>query len=408
MIKKLQIKFVVIIMSIMTAVLLAVFGAINYTMYKSTTQQSQFEMQKLANNDGIMKNGLRPNFKDDNIAEQLILSRPAMPQVNFSVKLDDNSTITDIISDRYHNYTEEEISEYLTYALESEDTSGSAGSFKYLIVSKPYGQIVVFLDNSMQENSAARLFWITVFVGLASWIVIFLIAILLSKWAIKPVKKAYEAQKRFVADASHELKTPLTVISANVDVLQADFEGNKWLQFIKAETLRMSELVNNLLYLAKSDASEHTYTMLEFNLSEAVTNAVLPFESSCYEANKHLSLNVKDDIMYKGDEHRIMQVVIILMDNAIKNSSENGDISVSLTTANGKRCISVYNTGTPLADDVKAKLFDRFYRGDSSRDRNNGGYGLGLSIAKTIVDAHKGKIIVENEHDKGVRFTVQL
>lgn len=407
MIKKLQVKFVVIIMSIMTAVLLAVFGAINYTMYQSTTRQSQFEIQKLADSDGLMKSGARPNFKD-NMDKTVLPSFPTMPQANFSVKLSDDGTISDIISDRNHDYTQEEIAEYLAYALQNGDNTGKAGNFNYLISKKDYGQIVVFLDNSMQENSATRLFWITVIVGLSSWLLIFFIAIFLSKWAIKPVQKAYEAQKRFVADASHELKTPLTVISANIDVLTPDFEGNKWLQFIKAETIRMSELVNNLLYLAKSDASEHAYIMHEFNLSEAVTNAVLPFESSCYEANKHLSLEIRDDVLYKGDERRIMQVVIILMDNAIKNASESGNIKVSLSIVNGKRCITVYNDGIPLPDEVKTKLFDRFYRGDSSRDRNNGGYGLGLSIAKTIVDAHKGRIVVENVQDTGVGFSVQL
>lgn len=407
MIKKLQIKFVIIIMSIMSVVLVGIFGAVNITMYNSTNKQTTDMLKKIADSDGLMK-GFKPNMLNSPNDPPPDERREPIPQTNFSVKLDSVSNVIEIISDRNQSYTEDEISAFLEAALKSGNSYGSTGTLKYLIQQKSYGKIVVFLDNSIQASSAMRLFWITLIVGIVSLTVIFSVSLYLSRWAITPVKKAYEAQKRFVADASHELKTPLTVISANADVLSTELCDNKWLQFIMAETARMSELVNNLLYLAKSDASESVYSMEEFDLSNAVTGASLPFESLCYEANKMLTLDIDEDIICKGDEQKLCRVAIILLDNAVKHANENGKITVSLTQQGSKKIISVHNTGQGIASEDKTKLFDRFYRGDSSRARQTGGYGLGLSIAKAIVDGHKGKITVESEKDKGAKFTVIL
>lgn len=405
MIRKLQIKFVIIIMAIMIAVLICIFGAMNIIMLNSTNERTVDTLKKIAEHDGKMRGGGMLKPPDDTLLPKW--DEPP-PQLNFSVKISDKGTITEVLSDRNQIYTEEEVGEYVTKAVHSGKTMGSIGTFKYYIEQKPYGKIVVFVDNSMQLSSTIRLFWISIVVGFIALIAIFIISLYLSRWAIKPVEKAYEAQKQFVADASHELKTPLTVISANADVLLSEIEDNKWLRFIKSETRRMSELVNNLLYLAKSDAVEDKYTSCEFDLSNSILGTVLPFESVCYENHKTLSLDIKEGIQYKGDEQRLMQVVIILLDNAIKNSDENGTIKVSLLSQKGKKIISVYNTGEGILETDRAKIFDRFYRGDSSRARQTGGYGLGLSIAKTIIKAHKGKLTVESENGRWALFIATL
>lgn len=407
MIKKLQIKFMVIIMSIMAVVIFGIFVTINLTMYQSTHLQSINMMKRIAENDGLIKNAgkLNPIKTVDSGSES---DFAPIPQINFSIKLDKDGQIIEVISDRTQNYTQQEVTEYLKHAQAFQKATGTAGGLKFLIAQKPYGEIIVFLDNSMQASATIRLFWVTLFVGLASLVVIFFISLHLSSWAIKPVKDAYEAQKRFVADASHELKTPLTIISANADVLSGEIGTNKWLGFIKTESLRMGELVNNLLYLAKSDASENTYQMVEFDLSDAIISTILPFESSCYESRKQLVLDIPPQITITGDRQRLMQVLIILLDNALKNTTDQAEIKISLALQNSKKMISVYNTGDGLSKEDENKIFDRFYRGDSSRARQTGGYGLGLSIAKTIVDAHKGKISVENQPGQGVKFTVTL
>jgi len=170
----------------------------------------------------------------------------------------------------------------------------------------------------------------------------------------------------------------------------------------------MALLVNDLLYLAKADSTENVYHMSDFDLSNIVMSASLPFESVAFESSKTLTFEIQEGIYYKGDESRIKQVIVILLDNAIKNANENGDVKVSLSVQNGKKVITVYNTGEGVDEEEAKKLFKRFYRGDSSRARETGGYGLGLSIAKTIVDAHKGKITIEGEKGKWVSFIVTL
>lgn len=403
MIKKLQTKFVIIIMSMMTVTFFCILAAVNYTMYRTTEGQTMEMMRHVASSDGVMRGkGGKLGAKPQNDEP------PPVPQTNFCVKLDENGAVTELITDRNQVYTEDEINEYLQRALASGKKSGALDTLKFLITDRPYGSIAVFFDNSLQISAAVRLFWVTFFAGGASLIVIFFIALYLSGRAIKPVKEAYEAQKRFVADASHELKTPLTVISANADVLSGELGENKWLSFIKAEAQRMGGLVNNLLYLAKTDASESAFETEKFSLSDAVISAVLPFESVCYEKNKKLTLSVEENISFKGDERKLSQVTAILMDNAVKNADDGGEIKVTLCEQGGRRLLTVYNTGAGIAPESLTKIFDRFYRADDSRERETGGFGLGLSIAKTIVEAHKGKIWAESEQGKSARFIVAL
>lgn len=405
MIKKLRIKFICIIMTILTVVLLCIFGAINITMYKSTNRQTLETLTRIAHNDGQMRPVGRLDFPID--APRDSMEYPT-PQLNFSVKLDTEGNILEILSDRSQVYAPSDVQNYLDTALQSNTTYGNIGNLKYLSMNKDYGQIIVFLDNSMQINATARLFWITLTISCISLIAIFIIALFLSDWAIKPVKKTYEAQKLFIADASHELKTPLTIISANVDVLVSNMGESKWLSFIKEEVLRMSQLVNNLLYLAKSDAAQNAYALVEYNLSEVLNNVALPFESTCFEEHKKLTFGIQENVIHKGDKHRLAQVIVILLDNAVKNTNENGEIVLSLYQQNGKKVITVYNTGHGITPLEKEKIFDRFYRGDSSRERKTGGYGLGLPIAKTIIDAHKGKILVDSEYGQWAKFTILL
>lgn len=404
MIRELQIKFVVIIMVIMTIVLLCIFGLINVSMIQSGERQSIGIMREIARNEGAISYNRNP--RDPSLSFEK--NRLPMPQTFFTVKLNYNNEILGIISSKNLNLTDEEIVTLVNTVFKNEKNLGKQENFHYLVEPKPYGSIVVFLDNSIEMNMIYRLFWISVGIGFISLVIIFFVAIYLSSWAIKPVKKAFNAQKQFVADASHELKTPLATIATNVDVLSNEMGQNKWLDYIQMEVQRMNVLVNNLLYLAKADSVENIYQRNEFDLSNAMMSACLPFESVAYENTKNLLLDIPEHAYYTGDENRIKQVVAILVDNAIKNSNENGQIKVSLIQHNGKRIITVYNTGDGIDEKEKEKIFIRFYREDSSRVRKTGGYGLGLSIAKTIIDAHKGKITMEGEKGKWISFIVTL
>lgn len=403
MIKKLQIKFILIIMMIMTTVLLLIFGSINISMFKSGEKQSIRMMHDIAlNNGGI------PFRKAPSDPNPIPPDKMPLPQTYFSAKLNNNNELIDIILDKNLSLSQDEIKILIESVTKKNISIGKLNGFHFLVQPKEYGKIIVFLDNSMENNMNYRLLWTTIGIGSASLFVIFIVALFLSSWATKPVKIAFELQKQFIGDASHELKTPLTVIATNADVLSNEIGKNQWLEYIKTEVERMSSLVNNLLYLTKADSMDNVNQMVEFDLSNAMMSCCLPFESVAYENSKNLTLDIAQNIYYLGDESRIKQVVVILLDNAIKNSNENGEIRVSLKIYNNKKVITVFNTGEGIDEKDKEKIFERFYRSDSSRARETGGYGLGLSIAKTIIEAHKGKIFIKCEKGKNISFIVTL
>ncbi len=235
---------------------------------------------------------------------------------------------------------------------------------------------------------------------LAALLLVFLISLFFANRAIRPIKEAWDKQNRFIADASHELKTPLTTINTNADVLLAHGDSTinsekKWLMYIKDEAARMAELTGDLLYLARMDCGADDGTELaEISFSQAAESVILTYEAVIYEKNLSFTDEVEDDVYILGDESRIKQLVLILLDNAVKYTETGGEISLSLKKAEGKARLTVRNSCEKPLDDEK--IFDRFYREDESRARSAGGYGLGLAIAKSITELHKGTIKLAN------------
>lgn len=272
---------------------------------------------------------------------------------------------------------------------------------------------LILLDRSIEISTLQRLMVSFIFIACAGLIIVFFLSLFLANWAIKPIELAWNKQKQFIADASHELKTPLTVISTNVDVVLStpnDYIQNqeRWLKYIKLETSRMSKLVNELLYIAKSDSNEIKMEMSEFDISNTVSGLCLVFEPLAFEAQRELVCDISPRLKLFGDEDRIKQLFTILIDNAIKYSIIGTTISVSLFINNQGRvkfCIS--NKCEELTEENISKLFDRFYRVDSSRNSGTGGNGLGLNIARTIAEAHNGTVNVNYNYGM-ISFTVTL
>ncbi|MDD6085178.1 MAG: HAMP domain-containing sensor histidine kinase [Oscillospiraceae bacterium] len=300
--------------------------------------------------------------------------------------------------------------EYLAYtALNSDKVSAIVNNYQYYKAEKSYGYVLVYTNKSSENALMRKMLMISILVTVAAMLVLLGIAVILSNWTVKPVKEAFVKQKQFISDASHELKTPLTVISANADLLEEEIGENKWLGYIKGQTERMRTLVYELLDLSRMDAAkEPEKVFTEFSLSEAVTNAALPFESSAFEQNKNLQINIQDGILYTGNEKQIKQLTAIFIDNAIKYSNEKGNIIVTLRKEKERPVLEFFNTGCTIKDDEREKIFERFYRSDSSRARQTGGYGLGLAIAKSIMDSHKMKISVNSIENAWIRFTINL
>lgn len=277
------------------------------------------------------------------------------------------------------------------------------------------GYDIVFLDRAIELSTLNRLLIIFIGIGSIGLIILFGLSWLLASWAITPIADAWDKQKQFIADASHELKTPLTVIATNTDVILANYEDTvqnqaKWLNYIKSETSRMSKLVADLLYIAKTDVNEVAMVMNEFNLSHTVLGICLVFESVAFEKGKLLDTNIDEEISFKGDEDRIKQLITILIDNAIVHSNDNADIMVTLKRDNKDKIkLSVSNTnGEDIPKGMENRLFERFFRVDKARNRSNGSHGLGLNIAQSIVKNHNGTITVTSTPNHLVTFTITL
>jgi signal transduction histidine kinase len=234
---------------------------------------------------------------------------------------------------------------------------------------------------------------------------LFFIVWALSFKVFSPIKEAFFKQKQFISNASHELKTPLTIISANADVLSQDVD-NQWLQNIKDQANRMNDLVADMLSLAKIDEGKIRIKKEKFNISQIVLGSSLPFDAVAFEKGKTLTLNVEDNIEYFGDIQSVKNIVNILIDNAVKHADNGGDVNLTLKKESTKIVLSVFNTGSQIPDDDVDKIFERFYRGDTSRSRDSGGSGLGLSIAKSIADRNKWKISAKSKLNESMVITV--
>lgn len=295
---------------------------------------------------------------------------------------------------------------YVTSVLGKNGSEGMLDQLQYCTLAKPNGTIMVFTDRSASFDMLDQLTHTTIIIGIIAFLFITLLTFFLSKKSIQPVKTAFEKQKQFISDASHELKTPLTIISANTDVLADEIGDNKWLEYIRSQTDRMNILVNDLLNLTRLENNTAAVIFTDFNLSKAIENTALPFECQAFEMNRTLEIDIQDNIVINGSEQHIKQMAAIFIDNALKYSNEGGKVRVSLKTQNDKPVLSVYNTGMGINESEKDKIFERFYRIDDSRARTTGGYGLGLAIAKTIIDKHKFKVSIDNTEGVSVCFNI--
>lgn len=411
MISKLKKKFIFINMICVTVILITAFGAVLAASYARIENDSRLELKATAD---------RSNRMDDKNKLILEIGAPKGFEKQptnftiFTVKLDELNQIDTLLGDNVE-VSDEVLQEIVTKSLESNKTTGFLWeySLRYMVNHNQGGNAIIYYDLSNDISSMFHLVKNCLFVGVASFLAFFLISVYLANWALRPVEASWESQRQFIADASHELKTPLTVILANADILSAHKKDTiehqyKWIEYIKAEASHMSGLVNDLLFLAKSDAARENIIFTEVNLSDIMWNCYLPFESLAFEQEKNLEADISSDIMMQGDAGKLKQLIMILLDNACKYTEKNGSIKVCLyqKMEKNKIYLTVNNSGKPIAGEHLNHLFERFYRAEESRAREKGGYGLGLSIAKTITEMHKGKISVKSNKEEGTTFYV--
>ncbi|NGZ76441.1 sensor histidine kinase [Saccharibacillus alkalitolerans] len=275
------------------------------------------------------------------------------------------------------------------------------------------GTMYVFIDTTARQQILTTLIYTFAAVGLGMLVVLFFFSRFFANRSIRPVREAFEKQKQFIADASHELKTPLAVINTNADALLANGgetvrSQEKWLRYIKSETERMAKLTGDLLYLTEMDDSRSHLIQSRFDLSDAVENVMLTMEAVIFEKDLSLNYDIEPDLSIVGSREQIVQVTMILLDNAIKYADPRGTIDVTLKREHGEIVIAVTNTGEGIPAEHLPRVFDRFYRTDQSRTRSQGGHGLGLAIAKSIVERHKGRISVKSTPGEKTTFGVHF
>lgn len=287
------------------------------------------------------------------------------------------------------------------------------GYWAYKTIPLDKGFIVAFTECQAEHTMLRNLFLILLLVALIALTAAFLICLFSANRSIRPVEESYNKQKQFVADASHELKTPLTTINTNVDVLLSHEESTigeekKWLEYIKTETERMTKLTNDLLYLARLDHDDNNILFSKVSISEAVENIILLMEAVVFENNINLKYNITPNIYIKASAEQLKQLVMILLDNAVKYTPKQGRIDITLVRESSDAILTVGNSGEGISEDAQKQIFERFYREDKSRARESGGYGLGLSIAKAIVTSFKGNIKVDSKKNEYTEFTVKI
>lgn len=310
----------------------------------------------------------------------------------YSVAVSDSGSVLAIDAAGEEIYEEATLEKYATDILKSGKERGVKESLVFLVTEKSGYKLITFMDNTVMQGSMTTLFRYTLMFGSIVLVILFFLARYIAKRIVRPLEESYQKQKQFISDAGHELKTPVSVVSANAELLSRQIGDNQWLANIQYENERMGKLVSQLLELSRTENVKPYTERIDF--SRLVAGGALPFESVAFENGLTLRTEISDNISVDGNMSQLSQLVSILIDNAIRHSRNGKEVDVVLTETRNSAVLVVVNSGEPIPQDKIEKLFERFYRSDEVRNGADNHYGLGLAIAKAIVAAHNGKIEV--------------
>lgn len=403
MIKKLRIKLVAVAMLSLLFVLFVIESIVGVLNYGKIIKDADRILNVLGQNSG--------SFPKKNLSDKMENKHFMSPEIPyesryFSVLLSNDGTVVLADTGRVASIDAEEAVVYAKNVWENKSERGFVDNYRYLTCSVENGVRIIFLDCGRQLDNFQNLVITAVIVSLTGLFSVLILMIYLSSRIVKPFSDNYEKQKRFITDAGHELKTPLTIIDADTEVLEMDFGENEWLKDIRSQTKRLADLTNAMIFLSRMEEGLKNEIAAEFSLSDMAEDMVSAFQAPAKVNEKVLTANIAPMIFMKGDEKAVCSLLTILLDNAIKYSDEKGNISLSLEKQKNRICLTVFNSSEHISKEQLSHLFDRFYRTDDSRNSQTGGYGLGLSIAAATVAAHKGKIIAETKDEKSLKITV--
>ena len=392
-------NFIIIAFAVLTCVFIVFFGIVNIVTYYYISNRAEEVVDLILNNDGILPPIINNN--EDFTPEFQYETR------YFSIYISKNHTVA-INVDKISSVNKERANEMVHELIMAEKTEGYVSNFKFKSKQIDDGVLYVFLDCSRQIMTYNSIFISSVVISITCLVIIFITLILLSQKVVKPFVENYNKQKQFITNASHELKTPLAIIKATTEVLEIENGKNEWTESIQEQTSKLSNLTEKLVFLARMDENQDKTVFKEFDYSETVKEVALPYDAVATTKNIKYSLDVEPDISIVGDVSLLGQLASILLDNAFKYVTKDGYVNVKLTKTKKDVILSVKNSAQNIDPKQLKKLFERFYRNDDSRNSSTGGFGIGLSIANSIVNAHKGKITAKSQDGNSIEFIAVL
>lgn len=408
MIRQIKVKFIALSMAALLVLLAVIVTGMNAINYNSVVSDADETLSLLSKNSGRFPDFSDPDFIDRELPGHMTPETPYESRY-FSVLLDGNSNVVQTDTSRIKAIDPNSAIEYAGAVVDSGKEAGFVGKYRFLCYVEENSTRIVFLDCGRKIDAFHDFLIASIGMALAGYAFFFFVILFFSGRIIRPVTESYEKQRRFITDAGHEIKTPLAIIQADVDVLGMDLEENEWLEDIRKQTRRLADLTNDLVYLSRMEESGSALQMIEFPVSDVVAETASSFQALAQTQNKTFRLDIQPMLSLVGDEKSIRQLVNILLDNALKYSPEGGEVSVSLHRQARQLRLTVRNTvREPIPKEQLPHLFERFYRVDSSRSAQTGGYGIGLSVAKAIVSAHSGKISAASPTPDSLEMTVQL
>ena len=408
MLKKMRSRFILAAMFAFGIVMLLLALGINVINYYVTADR-QDEMLR-----GIMGyEQMKTSQHEENLPMISEMPWADGPEADFTTRFfivhcDEKNNIIHISQEHITSVDKKTILRYTEKVLSQKRANGYCEEYRYMVNADDAGSVVVFLNVRSDQHFVKSLFWVSLIIAAVSLSIVFLLIVFFSGKAIRPFARNIEQQKRFITDAGHELKTPLTSIATSADILSMEYEDDEWVTNIQKQTVRLSRLVNNLVALSRLDEEIPFPEKTEFSVSEAAWETAEPFASLAEAKGKQYKQHIEENLKLVGDRSAFQQMLSILLDNAVRYSEEDGEIRLNIYRKHNKIYLEIFNTCELQKDTDLNRLFDRFYRPDESRSTNTGGTGIGLSIAQAIARTHGGKITVKSQDGENILFKVVI
>lgn len=404
MIRKLKVKFIILSMTSLFVLLAFIVAGMNIVNYNSIIEEADTILSLFSKNkEAFPEMGDR---HDKKLPPNLSPETPYESRY-FTVFYNEMNTVVNVDVSKIASVDKSTAVKYAEDILYGKKNHGFIGEFRYIVNRDFNSTRITFLDCRRKLDSFHSFLINSIAMSMLGYAVVFFIIFIMSDRIIKPIAESYEKQKRFITDAGHEIKTPLTIISANTDLLEMELgEDHESLVDIKEQTKQLRMLTDNLVLLTRMEESESNMPKIEFPLSEVVLETANAFRALAISQKKEFICNIEPILTLNGNDKAIRQLVSILLDNALKYSPLEGTVTVSLEKKNRTIILSTFNTTeTEVNGEQLQYVFDRFYRIENSRNSGTGGHGIGLSVAKAIVTAHNGKISASTKGGKTFLIT---